>query len=604
MTNRLFSCILFTALFYMACSSPLLAQKRQGIIEKDYIAYLFVYFTGNQQEQEQVHYAISRDGYNFKALNDNNPVLDSKVISSTGGVRDPHILRGEDGHSFYMVLTDMVTSQGWESNRAMVLLKSNDLINWSSAVVNIPKKYDGQEDLKRVWAPQTIYDAEVDKYMVYWSMKHGDANDIIYYAYANEDFTDLEGEPQPLFVPKSGDFCIDGDIIYKDGQYHLFCKTGNRNSSGIRRATTTSLTSGNWTEYPHFVESTKEDVEGSGIFKLNNSDDYILMYDMYRKHKYQFTTTSDLKNFKVVDNEISMDFHPRHGTIISITRNELKALTKKWGMPEDFPALNNNPVLAGYYADPDIIYSRKNKKFYMYPTTDGVDNWKGTYFETFSSDNLVDWKNEGVILDLKKDVDWADEMAWAPCIIEKKGFFGYKYYYYFTAEAYIGVAVSKSPDGPFKDSGKRIVDKKPAGTDRGIEIDPDVFHDPVSKKDYLYWGNGYMAVAELEKDTRSEDYRVRYAISESPTGPLEMPKHSLVIAKDTLAGIYATGHNSVIQIPEKDEWYIVYHRFSYPNGKDMGRAAGYHREVCVDLMEFNEDGTIKQVIPTHAGVIL
>ncbi len=616
------------------------AQNTVAQEEKDLVAYLFTYFTGNEQSGEQLHYAVSMDGFNYKALNNNKPVLDSKAISSTGGVRDPHILRGKDGQTFYMVMTDMVTANGWDSNRAMVLLKSDDLINWTSSVVNIQEKYEGHEDLKRVWAPQSIYDPEAGKYMIYWSMKHGDANDIMYYAYANKDFTDLEGEPRPLFIPTSGDLTIDGDIVYKDGLYHLFYKTDTPERNGLRRATTPSLTSGNWTEYPEFMESTNEDVEGSGIFKLNNSDSYILMYDMYRKHKYQFTVSRDLKNFEVVDDEISLDFHPRHGTVIPITRDELKALTDKWGVPEGFPAIRNNPVLEGYYADPDIIYSRKNKKFYLYPTSDGFDNWSGTYFKVFSSDNLVDWKDEGVILDLKKDVSWADNNAWAPAIIEKKRLFGYRYYYYFTAEKFIGVAVSKSPTGPFKDSGKRIIDKKPEGTNRGQEIDPDVFHDPVSRKNYLYWGNGYMAVAELEKDmvnikentikllnptnfregttvfyrngkyyflwsendTRSEDYRVRYGTSDSPTGPLSIPENNLVIAKVPEEGIYATGHNSVIQIPGKDEWYIVYHRFSYPDGIDMGRAAGYHREVCIDKLEFNPDGSIKRTIPTHKGI--
>ncbi len=140
--------------------------------EKDYVAYLFTYFTGNSGDEEAVRYAVSMDGYTYWALNDNEPVIDSKVISSTGGVRDPHILRCEDGKTFYMVVTDMVSANGWSSNRAMVLLKSTDLVNWSHSVINIQKRYSGQEDLKRVWAPQTIYDPEAGKYMVYWSMLH------------------------------------------------------------------------------------------------------------------------------------------------------------------------------------------------------------------------------------------------------------------------------------------------------------------------------------------------------------------------------------------------------------------------------------------------
>ncbi|MDP4270373.1 MAG: family 43 glycosylhydrolase, partial [Bacteroidota bacterium] len=73
---------------------------------------------------------------------------------------------------------------------------------------------------------------------------------------------------------------------------------------------------------------------------------------------------------------------------------------------------------------------------------------------------------------------------------------------------------------------------------------------------------------------------------------------NIVIAKAPEKGIYGTGHNSVLQIPGKDEWYIVYHRFPYPDGIKMGDPAGFHREVCLDKMEFNEDGTIKQVTPT------
>ena len=210
-------------------------------------AYLFTYFTGNNDNHEAVRMAVSLDGFNYRALNGNNPVIDSKQISSTGGVRDPFILRCEDGKTFYMVLTDMVAANGWDSNRAMVLLKSDDLINWQSSVVNIQKKYDGQDDLKRVWAPQVIFDNEANKYLVYWSMKHGDGPDIIYYAYANPDFTDIEGDYKPLFLPQSGKSCIDGDIVYKDGLYHRVHKS---EVQGHERTTapTQSLTAPVWNE--------------------------------------------------------------------------------------------------------------------------------------------------------------------------------------------------------------------------------------------------------------------------------------------------------------------------------------------------------------------
>lgn len=610
------------------------------LADKDLTAYLFVYFTGNEVEKEAVHYAVSADGYHYYHLNDNKPVIDSKVISSTGGVRDPHILRGDDGKTFYMVLTDMTSSKGWDSNRAMILLKSTDLVKWNSSVVNIQTAFPGNEDLKRVWAPQTIYDAKAGKYMIYFSLQHAGGPDKIYYAYANKDFTALESAPKLLFVPKSEKACIDGDIIEKGGVYHLFYKTETE-KAGIKVATTTDLTSGKWIENDNYLQQTKDGVEGSSVFKLNNSDDYILMYDVYTKGRYQFTKTKDLENFTVIDNDISMDFNPRHGTILPITRSELKRITDKWRMPAKYPKINNNPVLEGYYADPEILYSNKTKKYYIYPTSDGFDGWSGTYFKTFSSDNLVDWKEEGVIIDLKKNVTWADRNAWAPCIIEKKIKGKYQYFYYYTAAQKIGVAVSDNPIGPFKDSGNPIVSTRPDGIKDGQEIDPDVFTDPKTGKSYLYWGNMYMAVAELnpdmvslkagttkiitvndsyregtyviyrnglyyffwsEDDTRSPNYKVRYAISKSPVGPLEMPENNIVIQGIPDQGIYATGHNSVLQIPNKEEWYFTYHRFSYPTGIKMGDAGGFHREVCIDKLEFNPDGTIKQVIPSHKGI--
>lgn len=247
-------------------------------------AYLFTYFTGNAKDDEAIRFAISTDGYTFRALNNNQPVIDSKQISATGGVRDPHILRGADGKTFYMVATDMVSAQGWDSNRAMVLLKSTDLINWSSAVINIQKKYPNNENLKRVWAPQTIYDTKKGKYMIYWSMQHGNDVDKIYYAYANAAFTDLETEPKQLFFSPTNGACIDGEIIFKDNKYHLFFKTEG-SGAGIKIAVSDKLTEG-YTLRDTYVQQTKYPVEGAGVFKRNDSNDYVLMYDLYTKGKY------------------------------------------------------------------------------------------------------------------------------------------------------------------------------------------------------------------------------------------------------------------------------------------------------------------------------
>lgn len=629
-------------LAFLLCLSALTPAFAEKIEEKDLAAYLFVYFTGNHISQEAVCYAVSMDGYTYWALNDNKPVIDSKVISSTGGVRDPHILRCEDGKTFYMVVTDMVSDNGWDSNRAMVLLKSTDLVHWSHSVINMQKRYEGQEKLKRVWAPQTIYDPEAGKYMVYWSMKYGDGPDVIYYAYANADFTDLEGEPKPLFVPADKKSCIDGDIVYKDGIYHLFYKTEGH-GNGIRVATTNSLTSGQWKENLEYKQQTKEAVEGAGTFKLIGEDKYILMYDVYMKGVYQFTETTDLEHFKVIDHDVKMNFHPRHGTIIPITRSELKRISDKWGKPAELGELPNNPVLPGFHADPEIIYSNLTGKYYIYSTTDGQPGWGGWYYTAYSSSDLKDWTYEGIVLDLKSNqVSWADGNAWAPAIEEKKTKDGYRYYLYFSGNPkngggkQIGVATADSPTGPFTDLGHPMITESPTGG--GQQIDVDVFTDPVSGKSYLYWGNGYMAGAELNKDmvsikkktlkvltpeggtlqdyayreapyvfyrnglyyfmwsvddTGSANYHVAYGTAKSPLGPIQVASDPIVTIQNPEKEIYGPAHNSVICKPGTDEWYIVYHRIN-KHYLDKSLSPGTHREVCIDRLEFNADGTIRR----------
>lgn len=170
---------------------------------------------------------MSNDGFNYTPLNGGNPVIGSDSIALTKAVRDPHILRGEDG-SYFMVVTDMRSSLGWSSNRGIVLLHSKDLVHWTHRTVHFPEKYKGTHfaHVTRVWAPQTIYDKSVGKYMVYFSLLTDDGSipyDRVYYCYANADFTDLEGEPQVLFDYKQP--AIDTDIVQDEqGLFHLFSK--------------------------------------------------------------------------------------------------------------------------------------------------------------------------------------------------------------------------------------------------------------------------------------------------------------------------------------------------------------------------------------------
>lgn len=297
---------------------------------------------------------------------------------------------------------------------------------------------------------------------------------------------------------------------------------------------------------------------------------------------------------------------------------------------EMFGETNRNPVLKNLNAaDPEILFSEQTQKFYIYPT------FGPNRFHAFSSEDLVNWKEEGVILDLK-NVSWEERLPWAPSIIEKKIDGKYKYFFYFCANMKIGAAVSDSPVGPFQDIGKPFINFKPEGVSRGVEIDPDVFTDPASGKNYIYWGNSYLAAAELEddmvsikpgtvqklnvpgffegahvfyrngiyyltwseNDARSENYQVRYAMGKSPLGPFEIPaEESLILSKRPNESIYGTGHHSVLNVPGTDQWFIVYHRLIWPRTKNPWR-----REVCIDEMKFGEDGRILVVTPTHRGI--
>lgn len=294
---------------------------------ENFTSYLFAYFTGNTGDQEAIRFAISDDGHTFKALNNNNPIISAASISATGGVRDPHILRGEN-NDYYMVVTDMVSANGWASNRGIVMLKSNNLTDWQSSKVNIPQTFNQYAKADRVWAPQVIFDKETGKYMVYFSMRLGSGDpDKIYYAYANSSFTALETTPKILYAYNDM-AAIDADIVYHDNIYHLFFKTEG-SGNGIKSAHSSKLTEG-YVLYDKYLQLTSAAVEGSCVFKLINSNTFILMYDVYTSGRYEFATSTDLRNFRADPTPVSFNFTPRHGTVIPITDAEKNALNRRW----------------------------------------------------------------------------------------------------------------------------------------------------------------------------------------------------------------------------------------------------------------------------------
>ena len=626
------------------------------IEEEPSVYYLFSYFPSNRDEN--LYYAISENGFDYTPLNGGRMVLSADTVALKKGIRDPYVTRGQDG-KFYMVTTDMKSAEGWDSNRGMVLFTSDDLINWNHSAVHFPERFPQWKNVTRVWAPEMIWDPNYvnedgskGRYMVYFSLLTDDGTlnyDKIFYSYANDDFTDLLTDPVLLY--DGGNATIDGDIVFneKDNLYYMFFK--DEAKGGIIQVTSPTLTAAEgqepgsqWSERSKPVQQTDVAVEGAGIFKLDGTDTWVLMYDCYGNGFYQFCTSEDLVNFKLkAQTQKHAAFTPRHGSVIPISKEEKDRLLEVFPIP----AHDGNPVLSGYYADPEILYSKKTKMFYLYPTTDGTPGWGGHEFYVFSSPNLIDWKKENLVLDLASDdVTWATGNAWAPSIIEKKEKDGYKYYFYFsghnpeTGKKSLGYAVADSPVGPFKDSGKPFVTEN---ITEGQLIDSDVFMDPATGDTYFYWGNGRLVASKLSPDmtsfsdaiditpeggtlqdyafregvyvferngkyyflwsvddTGSPNYHIAYGTADSPMGPIKVAENPVILIQDPENGIYGTGHCSVIQIPDEDQWYIVYHRINKDHLQD---GPGFHREVCIDRLEFNEDGSIKPVVPTHDGII-
>lgn len=306
--------------------------------EKEYTAYLFTYFLGNAPEQERMSYAVSLDGYHFRALNNGREVWKSSV--GTECIRDPYIFKGEDG-LYYLLATDMKSSLGWNSNRNIISAKSTDLVHWfDEALIEIADKYPLMQGADRAWAPQAIYDPEKKAYMIYYAARVPGRDDrtIMYYAYS-KDMKTLDTEPQLLFAPKNGDDAIDSDIIYQNGKYYMYYK--NETNKRIYLAVADHA-NGPYSEIRQVSEG-DIGVEGPNIYNLIGTDKWLMMSDAYGNGYYVMQETSDLENFTTIDrNAYSFDFTPRHGYVIPITDDQYNALVSAF--PSDSLSPRNTGI--------------------------------------------------------------------------------------------------------------------------------------------------------------------------------------------------------------------------------------------------------------------
>ncbi|MCI5876247.1 MAG: glycoside hydrolase family 43 protein [Prevotella sp.] len=293
---------------------------------------------------------------------------------------------------------------------------------------------------------------------------------------------------------------------------------------------------------------------------------------------------------------------------------------------------SGNPIDKGWYADPEAVVF--GHEYWIYPTYSAPYDQQ-TFMDAFSSRDLVHWTKHSHVIDLA-DVSWGRRALWAPAVVHKDG----RYYLFFGANDVhpgevggIGVAVSDKPQGPFKDAlGHPLIGEIVNGAQ---PIDQYVFRDDDGEYYMYYGGWGHCNMVRLSQDllrvipfkdgsTYREvtpkgyvegpfmlkrggkyyfmwseggwggpDYSVAYAISDSPFGPFN--RVGKILQQDPKIATGA-GHHSVIKVPGRDEYYIVYHR------RPLGETDRNARVTCIDRLEFDAQGFIRPVQMTNQGV--
>jgi beta-xylosidase len=323
--------------------------------EKDMSAYLMVF---HKDETHGLYMALSTDGYHFTALNNAKPIMAGDTIAMQKGIRDPHIYRGPDG-GFYLAMTDLHVfakrdgirdtewerdgkQYGWGNNRALVLMKSWDLINWKRTNVRFDTLSAALNDIGCVWAPETIYDEKKGKLMVYFTMRFKNERNKLYYVYVNDDFNKIETMPQLLFqypVPHVSD--IDGDITKVGDSFHLFY-VAHEGHTSIRQATSNRI-NGDYRFDARNYDPEKVLCEAPNVWKRIGENKWVLMYDVFGLNpaNFGFSETSDFVNFTDLShfNEGVMKTtnftSPKHGAVIQVTKEEATKLAQHWGLSYD-----------------------------------------------------------------------------------------------------------------------------------------------------------------------------------------------------------------------------------------------------------------------------
>jgi len=324
--------------------------------EKEMSAYLMVY---HKDDTHGLYMAVSPDGYSFTDVNHQQPVIAGDTIADQKGIRDPHIYRGPDG-AFYLAMTDLhIFAQkagyretewerdgrkyGWGNNRGLILMKSWDLINWTRTNIRFDELSSRFSEIGCAWAPETTWDEEAGKLMIYFTMRYGNEANRLYYVYVNEAFDRLESMPELLFeYPDEKITAIDGDITKVGDQYRLFY-VSHDGQAGIKQAVSGKINR-DYQFDPRWYDPEPQACEAPNVWKRIGEEKWVLMYDCYGidTHNFGFSETSDFVHFENLGhfNEGVMKTtnfsSPKHGAVIHLTRDEAKKLAAHWKLEMNF----------------------------------------------------------------------------------------------------------------------------------------------------------------------------------------------------------------------------------------------------------------------------
>lgn len=333
--------------------------------------YLFAYFTGNSTEQQKVKFAVSEDGLHYNALNSNRAIVNQTV--GTGCARDPYIFIGQDG-KYYIIVTDMDASLGWwDNSNTMAVFRSDDLVNWDEQVLF--DMYDMYTQLGLsgtihcTWAPQVIWDADANKYMIYFALADtaiaNSNSQVMYYMYA-ADLMDTSTWEAPQELYRASQAAIDGDIMYNDANstYYMYYK--DESQATICYCTAPALT-GPYTYQGKAISTVSDALEGCNCFYRDGK--LTMFADAYNNGYFVVAESDDFVNWTVLDQSEHniKNLTPRHGSVINITESEYDALVAAFGISTDI----------------DVFYNF-DRDFKVSDYRDGENGW---VYEAFTDSN-------------------------------------------------------------------------------------------------------------------------------------------------------------------------------------------------------------------------